>query len=183
MIITLCGPPGSGKDTIAAILEEKTGFPIMSMGNLRRAAAKKKGMTIEAFNAWSEKNPKEGDIFFDDFQKQYAKEHDNFIMVSRMGWYFMPHALKVFIDVSLDEGARRIFEQKQKSNARNEQMVSSVTEQIALNKQRIASDKARYMKLYGTNPYDKRHFNLIIDSSKSSADKIASKIVKIVKNI
>ena len=183
MIITISGPPGSGKDTIAEQISQKLKLPIISMGNLRREAAKNKGMTIEEFNEWSKDNPEEGDYYFDNYQKKYGKNNNNFIMVSRLGWYFIPHSVKIYIDVKLEEGAKRIFKQKKNSNKRNESSVSSIKEQVKLNKDRMNCDINRYSKLYGINPYTEKNYDIIIDSTELTIEEVVKKTLNQIKNI
>lgn len=184
MILTISGPPGSGKDTVAENLVSILNaagfsFNIVSLGNVRREAAVAKGMTIEDFNTWSSENPKEGDAYFDDFQKQYGVDNDNFIMVSRLGWYFIPHAIKIYVDVRDDVGAKRIFDQKGAGSGRDsENEVSSVAEQMEFNLNRVENDKQRYSKLYNINPYDKSNYDLVIDSSEITALEVADKIIE-----
>ena len=183
MIITISGPPGSGKDTTAIHISERLNMPIISMGNLRREAAKEKGMTIEEFNAWSEENPVEGDHYFDEYQKRYGKENDHFIMVSRLGWHFIPHSKKVYIHVEPEEGARRIFEQKQISNERNEQIVKSVEEQIRLNKERMQCDIDRYSKLYSVNPYNPEQYDIVVDSTELTLQEKIEKVLELIESL
>lgn len=174
MIVTICGPPGSGKDTAAlrvvkALKDKGFHFTIISMGDLRGEAAVKKGMTIEDYNKWSLDNPIEGDKYFDDYQKNLAKEKDDFFMVSRLGWYFIPSSFKIYIDVDEIAGATRVFNQKKKYGSRaDEKPTNSVEEQMLIHRQRVESDKQRYKKLYGINPYDKSNYDFVIDSTKLS---------------
>ena len=178
MILTIAGTPGSGKDTVAKILSEELDLQLISLGNLRREAAKQKNMTLEEFNKWSLDNSEEGDSYFDDYQKDFGRKNNNFIMVSRLGWYFIPHSIKIFVDVDEKVGAERIFNEKNVDNSRNELISKDVDEQVKLNKQRINNDIRRYSLLYGINPYEKTNYNLIIDST----SKTPREIVDIVKS-
>lgn len=183
MIITISGPPGSGKDAAAKRLSERLNLPITSMGNLRRDAAKEKGMTIEEFNQWSLENPEEGDHYFDNFQKKYGQEKDNFIMVSRLGWHFIPHSKKIYIDVAPEIGAERIFNQKKKENQRNEHLVETIEEQIRLNQERIKNDIERYKILYNINPYKKKNYDIIIDSTEITMEETFAKILELLESL
>ena len=183
MIITISGPPGSGKDTTAEHISKKLNIPIISMGNLKREFAKEKSMTIEEFNTWCDENPKEGDYAFDEYQRKYGLDNNHFIMVSRLGWHFIPHSKKIYVDVSLEEGARRIFEQKQISNARNEHLVESVEEQIKLNEERIRTDADRYQRIYGINPFKHEHYDVVVDSTKLTIQEKVEKILELIKEL
>ena len=180
MIITIAGPPGSGKDTVARNLAKKLNYVVVSIGNIKREAAKSKGMTIEQFNSWSKVNPKEGDIYFDDFIKSYGVKNDNFIMVARLGWYLIPSSKKIFLNVDSKIGAERIFKQKQNLNERknSEHQVHSIEEQENLNQDRIDNERERFLKLYGADPYSLSNYDLIIDSSNSDINKIIRLILE-----
>jgi CMP/dCMP kinase len=177
MILTICGPPGSGKDTVAQILAKKLGYNLVSMGNIKRQAAAKKDMTIEQFNAWTVENPKEGDLFFDDFQKEYGEKNDDFIMVARLGWYFIPHSKKIYVNVSDDAGAERIFKQKQ-TDSRHELAVSSVEEQEKLNLERKNHETTHFLKLYSIDPHDVSNYEIVVDSSNVTPEEVAKEILE-----
>lgn len=175
MIITINGEPGSGKSTIAKRLGKILHYPTLDIGRLRRQAAKKKGMTLEEFNSWSEKHPKYGDRYFDLQLVRIARAKKNLIISGRMAFYFLPESFKVFLRVSLAEGARRI---KQSLHAgRNEgKNLNSIAEIIASIKKRIASDTKRYKKLYQTNIFRPSYYDFVLDTSRIPIPKVVSRV-------
>ena len=180
MIITISGLPGSGKSTVAKILSEKLGYKRYYMGEMRREAARKRGMTIEEFNKLGEKDFAT-DKTVDDLLVKIGKEVDNIVVEGRTAFHFIPNSIKIFLDVDLKEGARRIFEEKRKSNERNEKPTASVEEELALIKERMESDEKRYMKYYGFKTYDKKNYDLVIDTTKLTPEQAAEKILEFVK--
>jgi len=48
----------------------------------------------------------------DQKQINLGKNRDNFVIDSRLGFHFIPNSIKIFLDVKLKEGARRIFNHK-----------------------------------------------------------------------
>jgi CMP/dCMP kinase len=182
MIITIGGNPGSGKTISAQNLSKELGWDVIDIGGLRRQAAKEKGLSLEEFNAWSEKNPKEGDKYFDDFVKQEVGKKENCIVVGRLAYYLFPESLKLYLNVSLEEGAQRIFEQKQQENTRNEKIVGSMEEQRKIIADRMRSDSYRYSQLYDTDCYDPENFDLVIDTTNKSIDKVAFMVLEAVRN-
>ena len=72
MIITITGEPGSGKSTIGKRLAKELGYGHYYIGQIRRDAAKKKGMTLAEYNKYGEAHP-ETDIEVDDYQKNLGK--------------------------------------------------------------------------------------------------------------
>ena len=178
MIITIGGHPGSGKDALASLLSEDTGMPVVSMGNLRREAADKKGMTLQEFNTWSKMNPEEGDAYFDNFQVEYGKSKDNFIMVSRLGFHWIPHSETLFLSVDPRVGAERIYEAKLASSERNELGVSSVEEQVEQNRVRMKEDEERFFGLYRVNIHDLKNFKYVQDTSEMTQEEVVAEIKK-----
>ncbi len=107
---------------------------------------KKMGMTLEEYNTYGEKHP-ETDLDVDNYQKQLGQTQDNFIMEGRTSWFLIPQSLKLYIKVSAQEGARRIFQDLQKENKRNESKnINTIEELIQKNKKRMKSDDLRYKK-------------------------------------
>jgi cytidylate kinase len=188
MIITFAGEIGAGKDTVANILLTKIldmGFhyELLSIGDLRRIAASQKKMTIEQFNVWATKNPKEGDAYFEDFQREYAKKTSNFILVAVLGWFAVPNSYKIFLDVDAFEGAKRVFKQKNKdNNTRNEIICETVLEQKKVNEERRQSNITRYGNLYKVNPYEKKHFDLIIDTTSKTPEDVVTLVLDKIKD-
>lgn len=183
MIITIAGTPGSGKSTIAPMLKENLNmegfnYDLVDVGKLRREAAKERNMTISEYNAWSEANPEEGDKTFDDYVKSYAQKRRDLIIVGRMAFHMLPQSVKVFIKVSDEMGAQRIFSDLQNSDSRNESKPSSVEEQREFNKKRVEQDISRYESTYGVNPYDETNFDLIIDSTHLTPEEVCDKVLE-----
>jgi cytidylate kinase len=166
MKITISGLPGAGKDILRRKLEKEYVIPSFSIGDLRREYAKKMGMDIQKFNKYSEKNP-EGDIQADNYQKEWAKKHKDFILDGRLSYHFIPESIRIFLAVSPEIGAKRIFQEKRKS----EKKVSSILDQKKLNLERCISDVERYKERYGIkNCYDENNFDIIIDTTKRSQE-------------
>lgn len=177
MIITIAGPAGSGKGTVAKILAKRLGYDYYSTGDFRRMAAKKRGLTLEEFNMLGESDPST-DKDADDFQKKLGFERDNFIIDGRLGWYFIPHSVKIFLDVNDDVSAERVFNDQNNSSRINQTKTSSVMEQKELSVKRNLSDKKRYEQIYGIKNFiDPKNYDLVIDTSKISITDVVDKII------
>src|SRR3989338_1144631 len=160
MIITISGMPGSGKTTVAKKIAKNLKLKHYSTGDLRGEIALKHRMTIDELNKLGEKE-RWTDKEIDDYQKKIGKTQDNFIIDGRLGWYFIPHSIKIFLNVDLKEGAKRIFKAGKRPDEKKYKNVNDALKEI---KKRISSDKKRYKKYYHLNPYLRKHYDLVIDT-------------------
>ena len=181
MIISLSGGPGSGKSTIAQMLANKFGWPRYYMGGLRREAAKKRGLTLAEYNALGETDP-QTDQEVDYYQRDLGKSDDNFIIEGRTSWYFIPHSLKIYLDVSLEVGAKRIFGNLQRKNDRNEDdNLNTWQDVLESNKQRLESDRLRYRQYYDIDVYDQNNYDFYLDSSNLSSAQVFQAVYDFVR--
>lgn len=167
MKITISGMPGSGKTTVGKALAEKLGLEFLSIGDLRGKMATERGLTLEELNkigeteAWTDKEA-------DDYQKKYGETHDNFIVEGRLAFYFIPDSIKIFLDADLRAAAERVWNDPRPDEARR----ASVEEEMKTMAERIESDKKRYLKYYGVYPYDKKQFDIVLDSTNKSREEM-----------
>jgi len=177
VIITISGMPGSGKTTIGKLLAEKLGYKFYSMGDLRGRMAMEKGLTIDELNELGMKE-EWTDRDVDEFQKQLGEKEDNFVIEGRLSFYFIPHSIKIFLDVDLETAAKRIF----KDQRPDEKKVNSIKEVLEIIKKRIENDKKRYQKYYGIKNFmDKRHYDLVINTTKLSKEEVIEKVLNFLK--
>ncbi len=182
MIITITGDSGSGKSTIGEKLKKDLGFERYYMGQIRRDAAKEKGMTLEEYNAYGETHP-ETDLEVDEYQKKLGQTKDDFIIEGRTSWFLIPQSLKLYIKVSPEEGARRIFGDLQKENKRNEgKNLNSIEDVLKSNLERAKSDDLRYKKYYNKNCFDENNFDFVIDTTNLTIDETYQKILTYIKS-
>ncbi len=176
MIITLTGQPGSGKSTVAKLLARTLNYARYSMGDLRRACAMERGMTIDEWNAHGEAS-EETDVPVDNKQRELGTSQDNFVIDGRLSWHFIPHAFKVFLAVDPHEGARRIFMEAQKGGRVSEVKHASLEDVQKYNEDRGQSDRMRYQKYYGLTWDDPKQFDLWIDTTTLTPEAVANIIV------
>lgn len=185
MIITITGEPGSGKSTIGKELAQKLGYKRYYIGQLRRDAAKKRGMTLAQYNTYGEEHP-ETDHEVDDYQKKLGKDEDNFVIEGRTSWFLIPHSVKLYIGVDARVGAERVLSDLQESDARNEDShLNNVEDVIKSHQRRMKSDRYRYKKYYNIDCCDTSQFDLVIDtttlSKTDSFDKVWAYIQQLQK--
>ncbi len=175
MIITISGQAGSGKSTVARMLAKMLGFKHYSIGDLRREMALKKGITLAELNRLGEKEDfTDKDV--DEHQKMLGEKEDNFVIDGRTSFHFIPHAVKVYLEAGIKERAKRVFQDE-----RGTERFSDLDDTAKALVEREKSDNRRYKKYYNIDCNDKKHYDLVIDSSRIPAKKVAERIIEFVK--
>jgi cytidylate kinase len=182
MIISLSGAGGSGKSTIAQKLSDALGWPRYYMGGLRREIAAKRGLTLAEYNKLGESDP-QTDQEVDFYQQKLGKMDDNFIIEGRTSWYFIPHSLKIYLDVDEDEGARRVFSHLQQENNRNEDhQLNSVSAVKSSIRQRLLSDNLRYKKYYGIVGVKRENYDLYLNTTNLSPEESFQQVYSFIRS-
>jgi CMP/dCMP kinase len=182
-IITISGTPGSGKSTIAQKLAEKLNAQRIYVGAIRRELAREKGITLEQLNEYGLTHP-ETDVDIDQkiaIEAREAAKKGLVIVEGRVQFHFIPESFKIFIQVKVEEGARRIWKQLQNEaerKQRNEGEISDINTLVNDIKKRIENDKKRYKKYYNLDHTNESHYDLVIDTTKITADQATAKILK-----
>ena len=112
MIITISGKAGSGKSTVAKLLSEKLSLKHYSIGDLMRAMAKEKGISLLELNSLAETD-KSIDFELDEKLKELGKTKDNLVVDGRLTAYFIPNAdVRIFLETDDRVRAERILKDK-----------------------------------------------------------------------
>ena len=139
MLITVSGPPGSGKSTNAAGLAEALGLEHVSGGDIFRSMAADRDMTPVEFNEHAEDD---GDIDrdLDRRLREIATSRDGLVLESRLaGWLAGDHAdLRFWFDAPVAVRAERIADREEKSVARAREETL----------RRESSERKRYLTYY-----------------------------------
>jgi CMP/dCMP kinase len=173
MIIAISGMPGSGKSTLAKMVAEKLKLKYYSIGSLMRQMATKNNLSLLELSAYAE-NDKRVDAMLDNAQADLAIQEDNYVLDSRLGYHFLKKAFKVFITVSDEEAAKRVFEAKRAEEKEN----TSIEETLKSLKQRHQSEVLRYKKHYGLNPFDETNYNFVLDTTGLAPEEACSKLIE-----
>lgn len=184
MIITISGTPGSGKSTVAKLLSEKLHASRIYVGGIRRELATKKKMTLEELNDYALTHP-ETDVDVDMAAAAEArllvKKGKVVIVEGRTQFHFLPESLKLFIDVDPKEGARRIWGAMKNDPARkNEGSATTLRDVEKLTREREENDQKRYQKYYHFDYRDRSYYDLVIDTTMLSKEKVFEKVLMFV---
>ncbi|MBI3026687.1 (d)CMP kinase [Candidatus Woesearchaeota archaeon] len=175
MRIAISGKAGSGKSTVAKLLSEKLNLRHYSIGDLMRAMAVEKGLSLLELNKLAEKS-KSIDLELDKKLKELGNSKDNFVVDGRLAAFFIPNAeARVFLETDDNVRAQRILNDK-----RQQEKSSSLKEAIINIKKREESEKKRYQKYYGINYLNKKLYNYIVDTTNLMPSEVVEKIIKFV---
>lgn len=174
-IITICGLPGSGKSSTAIGVATALGYKHFSSGDLFRAMAKERGISVEEINKRAELE-QEIDHAVDERLRQMADD-DQLVIDSRMAWHWMPKSFKVFLKIDPRTAAERTFKHMQEKG-RISQDGKSAEEVYQKTVERTASEIKRYGQLYNVNYTDESNFNLVVDTAKHSLEEVIKIIIE-----
>lgn len=158
--ITVTGDPGSGKSTFAREVAKRTGYKLITTGNIFRNLAAEKGISLTELNELAEKQA-EIDKLVDDYLIGLNNSTDNVVLDSRMAWHFVRNTLKIRLTVEPDVAVERIFRDVADLREKFSNM-ETAKDEVA---RRKASEVLRYKSLYGVDISDERNFDLVINTS------------------
>ncbi len=175
--ITISGESGAGKSTVADILARKLRINRYSTGDHMRTLAAARGVTVVEINKLSETDASI-DKELDDWQKKLEKSTESFVIDSRLGFYFIPSSIKIFLCADEQERAKRIFISKRLVET-NTTLKKTLTDM----KKRKNLEKKRYAHKYDIDYFDLSNYNIVIDTTTLKPEETAEKIIVFVKNI
>lgn len=181
MIISFNGDEGSGKSTVAKLVSAKLTYPRYYMGQIFRDMAAKKNLTLVEYLQSGETDPSV-DREVDDYLIELSQKESAFVIESRTAWHFIPESLKIYLRVDENEGAKRVFNELQKENKRNEIIGDfSLTDILGKIQERRRTDDARYIKYYGINIRDEKNYDFILDTTNLSKEEVFEKVMGFIK--
>ena len=171
MRISISGPPGSGKTTICALVAKKLDCEYVLIGQIFRQMASERGVNLEVFGRLAEED-ETIDKELDKRMVAIAKANERIVLEGRLTgallkWHKIP-VFTVYVDADEQVRAQRIAQ-------REGVPVDVVTKQMRI---RERSEKKRYHAYYGIDPTDRSMYDLWIDSSSLTAEKVADTIVE-----
>lgn len=172
MIVTISGRPGSGKSAVAVRVAQALGLRHVSAGDFMRQMAAERGMSILEFSRSAE-DRESIDREIDARTVQLAKESDDFVMDARLGWHFVPESFKVFLEVTPEVAAQRIYEAQRGSEKENVSL-EGTRRAIEL---RTDSERKRYLKYYGLDYADHSQYDLVVETSDLTVDEVVQEIL------
>lgn len=171
MLITVSGPPGSGKSTTASELADALDLDHISGGDIFRELADERGYSALEFNKLAEEND-QIDHDLDRRLRDIAARRDDVVLESRLsGWLAGDYAdFRVWLDAPLDVRADRIADREDKP-------VEKAREETAA---RQGSEADRYLEYYGIDVTDLTIYDLSINTARWDAESVLDMLVTAV---
>lgn len=171
--ITITGDPGSGKSTFARTVAARTGYRLVTTGNIFRKLAEEKGISLAALNELAEEQA-EIDKLVDDYLMSLNEEPGNLVLDSRMGWHFVKDSLKIRLTVDPDVAVQRIFADTADLREKFSDLETAMEEV----ERRRKSEILRYRTLYGVDISDPKNFDLVINTSHKAPEDVTLEFEK-----
>lgn len=171
-IITISGKPGSGKSSTADRVAELLGYTRHSSGDMVRRVLAKEGMSLEEYNRRAVDEHDLDDKV--DEELRSLRNAKDVVVDSRLGFYWIPESFKVYLDLDLEVATARIFKDsmnnKKRSGAGEYGSLPDVARKV---NERMHEEQNRFRALYGIDPYNPRHFDLVVDTSRNDPQAVA----------
>ncbi len=168
--ITISGLPGTGKTTVAKLLEQHLGLRYVYSGEIFRSLAEQHQMSLEEFGKYCESH-RNIDEELDRYQLGILRE-GNVILEGRLsGWLaYQNHipALKVLLQADIQIRANRIVKREQ----------GDVEERKKEILKREKSEATRYKKYYGIDVSDTSIYDVFIDAGDKTPEQIMQIILR-----
>jgi len=160
--ISISWPAGSGKSTLIKAIIARHHMLTADVGELYRKRALSKWLTIAEYDTLTEQNPQE-DIEMEKDLKHIVENCPEDIIVSRRMWFhIMPEITSIWLDVSPQEWAKRVFLD---DRGKQEQKYANIQEALEANQQRMERLRQRLLRVYGVDFTDKSHYTKVIDTT------------------
>ncbi len=170
-IISIFGLAGTGTSTCGRLLASELDYKFYSTGKIFREIAEENEMTLYEYEKLVHVDHNI-DTDFDKRIQELGLREDNFVIDSRLAWFFIPHSRKIKLETDLEIRISRVASR------------DKISYEEALEKTlvREADHFERYHKIYPEiQDYSAdNNFDLVIDSGKSSPDEIVKKIISII---
>ena len=170
-LISITGDLGSGKSTVSKLLCKRLNYDHVYTGKIQRAIAQRYNMTTLELNTYAETHPEIDEEIDSTFKS--LNDSTDLIVDSRLAWFFLPDSFKVFLKTNVIVSANRIAADKQRESEEYASREEAINQLMA----RKTSENKRYMELYGADCNDLSQFNLLIDTSFITPERVAELIV------
>lgn len=160
-MVAVSGPHGAGKTTVAKFLAKKLGLRYISAGEIFRKMAAERGMSLEEFSKYAERNRKV-DEEIDRRTIEEAKRGNVFVDARLAGWLLKDADLRILLTASLETRVRRISEREKRP----------YEEVLRETLKREKSEERRFRRYYGIDLSDYSPFDIVLNTERISIEKM-----------
>lgn len=153
MKITISGPPGSGKTTVAKGISESLGYAHVSAGDAFRQLAHERCIDLGRFSVLAESDP-EIDRTIDRIQAEIANRYKNVVVEGRLSGWVIKSDLTIWLKAPLEVRVQRIAQREDKSY---EQALTET-------RLRENSEAKRFLEIYNIDVCALDVYDLILDT-------------------
>lgn len=171
MIIAIAGPIGVGKSTVADGLASALGYRVISGGEVFRALARERGISVTDVNRLAERDPTL-DRELDRRQAELARGGDC-VVESRLSGWMVDADLKIWLRAPVDVRAARV--------AHREGLDVAAARADLVERER--SEWARYKASYNIDIDDLSPYHLVIDTTRWTAQTIVEALAAFVRGL
>ncbi len=179
-IITIAGSLGSGKSSTAKKVSEILNYKHYSTGDFMRKIADQMSIPLAELSKIAETDISI-DKMLDDKNLEIGLE-ENIVLDSRLGFHFIPHSFKVFLELDPTIASERILHDKNFNPNRHKESdgafdtSESIKEKINT---RLDSERKRYKDLYQIEDHTSHlNFDLVINTEKIPLEQVCKKVIE-----
>ena len=98
------------------------------------------------------------------------RDKKDIVIDSRLGFYWLPESFKVYLDLDMQIATVRVFKDAMNNNMRTKagEMADSLDTVAKQVQARMENEQRRFKDMYGVDPYNQEHYDLVIDTSRHS---------------
>ncbi|MFW5977482.1 MAG: (d)CMP kinase [Candidatus Nanoarchaeia archaeon] len=174
MFITIAGDLGSGKTTVGKRLAKKLEYQFLSVGDFMGEIAQEQNISLYELGKIAMNDNGKVDRLLDTKQIEFGKMQDNVVFDSRLGWHFIPDSIKIYLQVDIDVGAKRIYNDKREDEKENTTLKATKEYMI----KRKASERERYKEYYNIDFDKPNNFDIVINTSLLSIEEVENKLLE-----
>jgi cytidylate kinase len=140
-----------------------------------RSLARERNMTLSEITEKAQTDPGI-DRTVDEKVKNLA-DSEELVVDSRLAFHFIPESFAVYLEVSLETAAKRVYAEHDEREEQGELVSESVEETKKSIMERLASDRKRYKQLYNIDYTNHTHYNLVVHTDEKTITAVTNTVI------